>query len=135
MAKIIETKEINQLANEEGQAKCPIVKPQNMIGGKWKLILLWLISLETRRFNELQRLLPDISKGILSKNLRELESDCLIHREIYKEVPPKVEYSLTEIGKSFVPILNGIAEWGKQYEATINKTITKEINRESVSNI
>lgn len=119
MSKIIETNNLNNLVDEEHK-KCPIIKPQNIIGGKWKLILLWLISQETRRFNELQRLLPDISKGILSKNLRELELDYLIHKEIYNEVPLKTEYFLTDIGKSFVPILKEIAEWGGTYEEKIN---------------
>lgn len=95
---------------------CSIAKPQNMIAGKWKLTILWLVSMQTRRFNELQRLLPGISKGILTRQLRELETDGLIHREVYKEVPPKVEYSLTELGDSFMPILNSIAEWGKRFE-------------------
>ncbi|WP_133566951.1 winged helix-turn-helix transcriptional regulator [Paenibacillus sp. BK673] len=95
---------------------CAIARPQNMIAGKWKLTILWLVSMQTRRFNELQRLLPGISKGILTRQLRELETDGLIHREVYKEVPPKVEYSLTALGDSFMPILNSIAEWGKNFE-------------------
>lgn len=101
--------------NEEITTNCPVAKPQNMIAGKWKLTILWLLSNQTMRFNELQRLLPSISKGILTHQLRELEKDVLIHREVYKEVPPKVEYSLTELGRSFIPILKSIAEWGEQY--------------------
>ncbi|MBY0089442.1 helix-turn-helix transcriptional regulator [Priestia aryabhattai] len=86
-----------------------------MIAGKWKIIILWHLSTKTRRFNELQRLLPNISKGILTCQLRELEEDQMVHREVYKEVPPKVEYSLTPLGKSFLPILHSMGEWSKKY--------------------
>ncbi|MEH7475224.1 helix-turn-helix domain-containing protein, partial [Priestia megaterium] len=82
---------------------------------KWKIIILWHLSTKTRRFNELQRLLPNISKGILTRQLRELEEDQMVHREVYKEVPPKVEYSLTPLGKSFLPILHSMGEWSKKY--------------------
>jgi len=94
---------------------CPVTVVQNLIAGKWKVIILWHISQQTRRFNELQKLLPDISQGILTKQLRELEQDGLVHREVYKEIPPKVEYSLTDIGQSFMPILEIMGEWGKHY--------------------
>jgi len=83
--------------------------------GKWKLAILWVISQKTRRFNELQRLMPKVSRGVLTQQLRELERDRLVHREVYREVPPKVEYSLTEIGKSFIPVMMKIMEWGIGY--------------------
>ncbi|WP_411739943.1 winged helix-turn-helix transcriptional regulator [Peribacillus sp. S4] len=95
---------------------CPVTETQDIIAGKWKIIILWHLSRQTRRFNELQRLLPDISKGILTRQLRELEEDQMVHREVYKEVPPKVEYSLTSLGKSFIPILDSMGEWGKKYK-------------------
>lgn len=116
MAKMEYTPTTDDIDSSENIKRCAIAKPQNMIAGKWKLTILWLISMQTRRFNELQRLLPGISKGILTRQLRELEADGLIHREVYKEVPPKVEYSLTALGDSFMPILNSIAEWGKRFE-------------------
>lgn len=116
MSKLIYDEELAKKAPEESQKICPVAKTQNMIAGKWKIIILWLLSTQIRRFNELQRLLPGISKGILTRQLRELETDYLIHREVYKEVPPKVEYSLTELGKSFIPILKSIAQWGDQVE-------------------
>lgn len=93
---------------------CPVTQTQDIIAGKWKIIILWNLSTQTRRFNELQRLLPNISKGILTRQLRELEEDRMIHREVYKEVPPKVEYSLTPLGQSFIPILNSMGEWSKK---------------------
>ena len=93
---------------------CPVTQTQDIIAGKWKIIILWNLSTQTRRFNELQRLLPNISKGILTRQLRELEEDNMVHREVYKEVPPKVEYSLTPLGHSFIPILQSMGEWSKK---------------------
>lgn len=93
---------------------CPVTETQNIIAGKWKIIILWHLR-ETRRFGELQRLVPGISKGILTSQLRELEKDQMINRKVYHEVPPKVEYSLTAAGKQFIPILESMGEWGKKY--------------------
>ena len=93
---------------------CPVTETQNIIAGKWKIIILWHLR-ETRRFGELQRLVPGISKGILTSQLRELEKDQMINRKVYQEVPPKVEYSLTAAGKQFIPILESMGEWGKKY--------------------
>lgn len=94
---------------------CPVVVVQNMIAGKWKLSILWQLIEGTKRFNELQKILPEISQGILTQQLRELEKDGLINREIYREVPPKVEYSLTELGQSLIPVLHMICDWGTKY--------------------
>lgn len=105
---------------------CAVLAAQNLIAGKWKLPILSHLRLETKRFNELQRLLPEISQGILTRQLRELEQDGLIHREVYKEVPPKVEYSLTEIGQSFIPVLDVVCNWGKEYLKLRLKTKTME---------
>ena len=99
----------------EGIEVCPVTHAQDIIAGKWKIIILWHLSLQTRRFNELQRLLPNISKGILTRQLRELEENQMVHREVYKEVPPKVEYSLTPLGQSFIPILDNMGEWSKKH--------------------
>jgi len=101
-------------SNEE-EGFCPVTYTQNLTAGRWKIIILWHLSQGTKRFNELQRLLPGISKGILTRQLRELEVDQMVHREVYKEVPPKVEYSLTEKGVSFIPILDLMGEWGKKH--------------------
>lgn len=97
---------------EEQDVVCPLTLTQNVIAGRWKIIILWYLSQRTRRFNELQRLLPGISKGILTRQLRELEEDGMVHREVYKEVPPKVEYSLTELGKEFNTVLDAMKDWG-----------------------
>ena len=100
---------------EEQEVVCPLTLTQNVIAGRWKIIILWHLSKRTRRFNELQRLLPGISKGILTRQLRELEEDGMVHREVYKEVPPKVEYSLTDQGKRFITVLDAMKEWGKEF--------------------
>jgi DNA-binding HxlR family transcriptional regulator len=87
---------------------------QRLIAGKWKFVILWRLSEGTKRFNELQKALP-ISQGILTQQLRELERDGIVHREVYREVPPRVEYSLTAIGQSFVPILDDVLKWVRNY--------------------
>lgn len=95
---------------------CPIATVQSLIAGKWKMMLLYHLSIKTRRFNELQKLFSgNISQTILTNQLRELEEDGLVHREVYKEVPPKVEYSLTELGKTFIPLLIALGKWGDFY--------------------
>ncbi len=94
---------------------CAVLAAQNLIAGKWKLPILSHLRQGTKRFNALQKLLPEISQGILTRQLRELEQDGLVRREVYKEVPPKVEYSLTELGQSFMPVLDVVCDWGKQY--------------------
>lgn len=100
---------------------CPVSVVQNTLMGKWKLTILWILHTKTRRFNELQRLLPDISHGVLTNQLRELERDNLIIRKAYDEVPPKVEYSLTAIGESFVPVMLSIMEWGATYVSEVHR--------------
>ncbi|MHB8064689.1 MAG: winged helix-turn-helix transcriptional regulator, partial [Ruminiclostridium sp.] len=93
---------------------CPVTVTQNILMGKWKLSILWILQ-KTRRFNQLQKLMPEISRGVLTQQLRELEHDKLINRKVYREVPPKVEYSLTETGISFIPVMTHIMEWGVGY--------------------
>ena len=87
-----------------------------VIGGKWKLIILWHLGLEgTKRFSELKRLIPSITQKMLTNQLRELEDDQLVRREVFAEVPPRVEYTLTDYGESLMPILRMMYNWGKDY--------------------
>lgn len=87
-----------------------------VIGGKWKLIILWHLGLQgTKRFSELKKLIPHITQKMLTNQLRELEEDRLVFRKVYPEVPPRVEYSLTEHGESLVPVLKMMYDWGKNY--------------------
>jgi DNA-binding HxlR family transcriptional regulator len=92
-------------------------KLQAVIGGKWKILILWYITFyKVQRFCELMRRLDEITQSTLTKQLRELENDGFIHREIYKEIPPKVEYSLTAfLGESFIPVLQTMMTWSEQY--------------------
>ncbi|PDY03442.1 MarR family transcriptional regulator [Bacillus cereus] len=90
---------------------CPVEAMVEVIGGKWKGVILYHLLDGTKRFNELKRLKPNITQRMLTLQLRELEADGIIHREVYREVPPKVEYSLTEIGESLRPVILLMMEW------------------------
>ncbi|QEY26409.1 winged helix-turn-helix transcriptional regulator [Neisseria zalophi] len=96
---------------------CPVVSTLDIIGGKWKVLILYHLSVETRRFNELQRLMPPVTQRMLTLQLRELEKDGIVHREVYPQVPPKVEYSLTELGLTLMPVIRTIYKWGEEYAA------------------
>lgn len=87
---------------------------QRILGGKWKIEILYYLSKGTLRFGQLQRSIGDITQSTLTKQLRELETDGFIDRVMYPEIPPKVEYSLTEFGQSFVPILDHMKKWGEE---------------------
>lgn len=90
---------------------CGIKKIQKIFAGKWKIMILWSLHDRTMRFGELNRALGDITQSALTKQLRELEADGFIKRYVYREVPPRVEYSLTETGNKFVPLLEHINTW------------------------
>ena len=94
---------------------CPVEATLEVIGGRWKVLILRQLMPGVRRFNELHRSLHGITQKMLTQQLRELEADGLIHREVYLQVPPKVEYSLTQTGKTLVPVLKAMHEWGEQY--------------------
>lgn len=95
--------------------QCPMMLVQELFGGKWKLLILWYLSSKVMRFSELQRELPSITRKMLTQQLRSLENDLLIHREVYPVVPPKVEYSLSSKGKKIIPILELMYEFGFEY--------------------
>lgn len=92
--------------------KCPVETTLEVIGGKWKPLILFYLMQGTQRFNALQRRMPQVTRQMLTQHLRELEADGIVHREVYPQVPPKVEYSLTERGRTLTPILNMMLEWG-----------------------
>ncbi|MFJ4142629.1 winged helix-turn-helix transcriptional regulator [Pseudomonas sp. NPDC089734] len=98
---------------------CPVTFTVDVIGGKWKSLILFHLMSGTKRFNELRRLIPEVTQRMLTLQLRELETDRVIHREIYREVPPKVEYSLTELGSTLVPLISAMREWGAVHENAI----------------
>ena len=86
-----------------------------VIGGKWKGIILFHLMSKTMRFNELRRLIPEVTQRMLTKQLRDLESESLISRTVYAEVPPRVEYSITEYGKTLEPVIAALQAWGAQH--------------------
>jgi DNA-binding HxlR family transcriptional regulator len=98
---------------------CPVEASLEVIGGKWKGVILFHLLGGTKRFNELQRLMPNVTQRMLTRQLRELEDDQVVLRQVYAEVPPKVEYSLTEFGKTLEPILHTLQGWGSEYLAKI----------------
>ncbi len=95
--------------------KCPVEATLDILGGKWKPLILYYLLGATLRFGEIQRLIPQVSRRMLTQHLRELERDGIVHREVYAEVPPKVEYSLTETGRSLEPVLMTMLSWGEDY--------------------
>ncbi len=94
---------------------CPVEAALDIIGGKWKSIILFRVMEETRRFNEIRKLLPNITQRTLTNQLRELERDGLLKRKVYAEVPPKVEYSITEFGATLEPVLIALKDWAETY--------------------
>jgi len=99
----------------ETEYKCPIDVTLAVVGGKWKASILWHLSQDTLRFSDLQRLFSGTTRKMLTQQLRELEADGLVHREVYPQVPPKVEYSLTDKGRSIYPILELMCDWGREH--------------------
>lgn len=110
-----------QIMDNENQNICALDLVQRVVGGKWKTRILWSLSIQTRRFNELQKLFPDITQTMLTKQLRELENDNFIHREVYREVPPRVEYSLTDLGRDFSKIVKEMYDWGEEHYDLLNR--------------
>lgn len=94
---------------------CPVEAALEAIGGKWKGLILFHLLDGTKRFNELHKLIPDVTQRILTKQLRDLEADQIIDRTVFPEVPPRVEYRLTHFGETLTPILALLQQWGQQY--------------------
>ena len=108
----------------ELESGCPMNLTINILSGKWKIAILWHLLRGTIRFNELQRLLNNITQKTLTMQLKELERDGIIYRKVYPESPPRVEYGLTNIGESMHPILSSMCEWGKDYKKLMNENNT-----------
>jgi len=99
--------------------KCPAEITLNVIGGRWKTLILWQLFQGTRRFSELFRAMDGITQKMLTQQLREMEKDGVVHRRVFPEVPPRVEYSLTPMGQSLKPVVDAMCKWGaKQMTAT-----------------
>ncbi|WP_409343354.1 winged helix-turn-helix transcriptional regulator [Paenibacillus sp. MBLB4367] len=106
---------------------CPVETTLDVIGGKWKGIILYQLLDGTKRFNEFRRLNPGITQFMLTLQLRELERDGIIHREIYKEVPPRVEYSLTDFGRTVEPVIMSMKAWGESYKVRLDENHTIQV--------
>lgn len=106
----------NKHSQEKQLARCEsMCRLQSVISGKWKILIIWYISFyKMQRFNELQRRLDGITHATLANQLKELENDGLISRKAYPEVPPRVEYTLTDLGESFVPLLKQMQAWSEE---------------------
>ena len=104
---------------------CAMDITMDFIGGKWKTVVLWYLRKGKKRFSELRKLIPNITEKMLSLQLKSLENDGLIGRKIYPQVPPKVEYFLTDFGKSLIPMLEEIAKWGRSLAQSKGKMVDK----------
>ena len=98
------------------KCKSPVVNALKLIGGKWKIAIIYNLRAEPIRFGELKRILSPITQQMLTKQLRELERDLLIRRKVSEVIPPRVEYSLTEFGQSFMPVMNSLCQWSSEHE-------------------
>lgn len=101
---------------------CPVSATLDLIGGKYKALILWHLAEKKLRFSQLNKLISNATPKMLTQQLREMESQKLIHREVYPVVPPKVEYSLTDLGRSLMPVLISMRDWGATYLKSQNLT-------------
>lgn len=99
---------------------CPFATTQRILTGKWAVVVLYQLSTGTKRFNQLQRLIPEVTQTILTRQLRQLEKDKLVERKVFAEVPPRVEYSLSALGEKFKPVLDQIEIFGLTYIKELN---------------
>ncbi|WP_141335318.1 helix-turn-helix domain-containing protein [Paenibacillus sp. tmac-D7] len=119
---------------KNGDFNCEKELTLAIIGGKWKLVLLWHLGREgAQRFSELQRLLPKITHKMLTSQLKELIDDGIVHREVFPEVPPRVEYSMTELGMTLLPIIEMMYEWGKKRISDIRQASAQRSAAEDIS--
>lgn len=104
---------------KEERPTCPVATTVQLIGSKWKLLIMRNLLTRPWRFNELRNSLEGVSQKVLTDSLRAMEKDGIVIRTVYPEVPPRVEYSLSELGESMRPILDSMEEWGKSYQTMI----------------
>ena len=105
------------MLTKEEMPACPVATTVALIGSKWKLLIIQNLLARPWRFNELKKALEGISQKVLTDSLRSMEADGIITRTVYPEVPPRVEYALTELGESLKPILDSMRAWGEAYKA------------------
>ena len=110
---------MNEASAKKELPACPVETTLTLIGDKWKVLILRDLMPGTKRFGELKKSIGSVSQKVLTAQLRDMEKSGLIDRKVYAEVPPRVEYSLTELGQSLKPILDAMWNWGKEYKASI----------------
>lgn len=115
----------NMVEQIEKYGGCPVSATLKVIGGKWKPLILYFVSVDVNRFGQLQRMMPGCSKRMMTTQLRELEADGLINRKVYAEVPPKVEYTLTEKGESLRPLFKMLSQWGIDHVLNSGETLKR----------
>lgn len=115
------------MVTKEEMSPCPVATTVSIIGSKWKLLILRNLMVRPWRFNELKKDLNGVSQKVLTESLRSLEKDKIITRTAYPEIPPRVEYALSELGKSMKPIILSMEEWGSYYQQEIKKDISNKI--------
>lgn len=98
---------------------CPVATAVSLVGGKWKILIIRNLRMRSWRFNELQRDLEGISQKVLTDSLRQMMDDGLVYRHDYQEMPPRVDYSLTELGEKLLPIMDALADFGNYYKSAI----------------
>ena len=108
---------MNDVTAKNELPACPVEPTLTLIGDKWKVLILRDLMPGTKRFGELKKSIGTVSQKVLTAQLRAMEESGLVHREVYAEVPPRVEYSLTELGKSLKPILDSLRAWGEAYKS------------------
>lgn len=114
--KLLGIPEVSHMLTKEEMPACPVATTVQLIGSKWKLLIMRNLLARPWRFNELQKDLDGISQKVLTDSLRSMEQDGIITRTVYPEVPPRVEYALSELGESMRPIINAMEVWGKDYK-------------------
>ena len=97
---------------------CPAEKTAKLIGGRWKIVILWYLFQGVKRFSELQRALDGVSQKVLTQQLRDMERDGIVARTVYAQVPPKVEYSITPLGLSLKPVVEAMHQWGIEHKSS-----------------
>lgn len=117
---IIETEEVMG-KNISELPRCPVETAMLLISNKWRIFILRELLDGSRRFNELQKSITNISQKVLTQNLRAMEKDGLVNRKVFAEVPPRVEYSLSDLGRTLRPIIESLGEWGVMYRAKVGK--------------
>jgi DNA-binding HxlR family transcriptional regulator len=122
---VIENKERKVVLNGK-EFHCAMDITMSFIGGKWKTVVLWYLRKDKKRFGELKKLIPNITEKMLSLQLKDLENDGIVGRKMYAEIPPRVEYFLTDFGKSLIPMLEEIARWGRNLAETKGKMVEVE---------